>query len=242
MPYRKRTNKKRQKRSAGPRRMNYNKLIRTIKRVDTRQEFKRSPMLRIEKSYDSWVGNNGVIPLTRQDFSSALCLVQSPFQDMPLQVGALDKNQRLSSVVYPQVLKFSAMLLCDTARTQPQRFRVSVIRYNGESDIATDNSVYHGWDTTDFVHACKPGQVWSSKPFVKNQMKVLYDREYVVNDSNKTGVLCKMSLPIKRKLTFETTGSGAAAVGAGNIYILISSDNDYNIYNYNTFAFYKDLQ
>jgi len=242
MPYKRSYKKRKKGASRRPRRMNYSKLIKTIKRVDTRQEFKRAPMLRSVKSYDSWVGNNGVIPLARQDFSKALCLVQAPFQDISLQLGTLDQNQRLGSTIYPQVLKFSGMLLCDTTRTQPQRFRVMVIRYLGESDISVDNSVYSGWDTTDFTHACKPGQVWSAKPFIKNQIKVLYDKEYVVNDSNKNGVLCKMSLPIRRKITFESSASGTSAIGAGNIYLMISSDNDYNLYSYNTFGFYKDLQ
>lgn len=206
-------------------------------------EFKRAPMLRMEKSEDSWVGNTGTIPLTRSDFSSSLALVQAPFQDLALGVGtSLDKNQRLGSVVYPQVLKFSGMLLCDTARTQPQRFRVSVIRYLGESDMSIDNSTYSGFDTDTFTHICKPGQLWSTKPYVKGQIKVLWDKEYVVNDSNKTGVLCKISCPIKRRLTFETTSSGTSSVGAGNIYICISSDNDYNLFSYKTYAFYKDLQ
>lgn len=213
-----------------------------VKKLDTKLEFQRSPMLRAEKSYSSWVGQNAGPPVTRNDFTG-LVLCQAPLQDISLQVGTqLDVNQRLSSVIYPQVLKFSGTLLGMVGRTQPQRFRVMVIRYNGESDITSDNSQYNGWSVQNYLHACRPGELWSAKPFVKNQIKVLRDKEYVLNDSNKTGVVCSMSVPIKRKMTFETTSSGTSAVGAGNIYILISSDESFNLFNYRTYAFYKDLQ
>lgn len=236
MPYKKRTNKKRQKRRAGQRRMNYSRLIKTIKRVDTRQEFKRAPTLRSEKSY------GGAVATPQCLLSEAL--IQAPFQDISLSLGTLDKNQRLGSVIYPQFLKFNGILSRKTGDTDIQRFRVMVIRYNGESDMLIDNSLNNGFEKTSiqWAHVCVPGQMWSSLPYLKNQMKVLYDKTYVVNDSNKTGVVVNLSVPIRRKLTFETTGSGSNAIGAGNIYLMISSDKSYSLSNYKTYAFYKDLQ
>lgn len=216
-----------------------------VKKLDTKLEFKRSPMLRAQKNWDGWIRENAGPPKTRNDITKNSSLIQAPFQDIPVQVvsgTALDQNQRLGSMIYPQVLKFSGTLLSAVARTQPQRFRISVIRYTGESDMDITNSDLNGFALGDFVHTCRPGELFSMKPFVKNQIRVLYDKEYVVNDENKNGVVVKLSVPIKRKMTFETTNQGSNAVGAGNIYIMITSDADWNLYNYKTYAFYKDLQ
>ena len=126
----------------------------------------------------------------------------------------------------------------------PQRFRIMVVRTPGEMDWGVNNSLNQGFDAenNEWNHICRPGELWSTKPYIKNQIKVLYDREYVVNDHNKSGVVVKFSVPIRRKMTFESTSSGNTAVGAGNVAIYISSDRSYNLYNYKTYAFYKDLQ
>ena len=236
MPYKKSYRRSKKTRRHGRRKMNYSRLIKTIKRVDTRQEFKRSPMLRVEKSH------SGDIQATQ--ITSLFALVQAPWQDIPLQLGTLDLNQRLSSTIYPQVLKFNGLLARKTADNKIQRFRVMVIRYHGESDMVTDNSALNGFESVsdEWAHVCRPGELWSAKPYIKNQIKVLYDKTYTVNDTNKSGVVVNLSVPIKRKLTFESTGSGAATVGAGNVYLMISSDNSWNLSNYKTYGFYKDLQ
>lgn len=236
MPYKKSYRKKRKKAPRGSRKMNYNRLIKTIKAVDTRQEFKRAPMLRAEKSA------SGDIQATQ--FTSLYSIISAPYQDIPLQIGTLDQNQRLSSVIYPQVLKFNGVLSRKTGDTGIQRFRVMVVRYSGESDFIVDNSACNGFESfsDEWSHVCRPGEIWSAKPYVKNQLRVLFDKTYTVNDSNKTGVVVNISVPIRRKITFESTSSGGNAIGAGNIYLMISSDNSYNLSNYRTYAFYKDLQ
>ena len=234
MPYRKKYKKKNTKRRKNVlTKAQYN----AVKRIDAQQEFKRAPMLRAEKNH---TGNISPVQL-----SSGNAYYQCPYQDIALAVGTqLDQNQRLSSIIYPQVLKFNCSLKRKTGDTQLQRFRVMVIRYMGEMDFAATNSVLNGFDfsSTQWSHICRPGEIWSAKPFVKNQVKVLYDKEYVLNDANKTGVVCKLTVPIKRKMTFETTSSGSSAVGAGNIVLAVSSTNEFDIADYHTYAFYKDLQ
>lgn len=237
MPY-KRSYKKKNFRKKRPRRkMNYSSLIKTIKRVDTRMEFKRSPMLRAEKSHS---GNISPVQL-----SSGNAYYQCPFQDVALTVGTqLDKNQRLSSIIYPQVLKFNCILRRKNGATTLQRFRVMVFRYVAEMDFTVNNSILNGWDysATQWSHICRVGELWSQKPYIKNQIKVLYDKHLTVNDSNKTGCVVDLSVPIKRKMTFENANSGANSVGAGNIVLAIVSDDEFDIASYSTVGFYKDLQ
>lgn len=236
MPYRK-NNKKSYRRKRPNRKMNYSNLIKTIKKVDTRQEFKRAPMLRSEFSKEGTIISPQIL--------SSNAAIQCPFQDIPLGVGVnLDKNQRFGSEIYPQVLKFNGTLQRKTGSSDIQRFRVMVLRYAGEMDFSVLNSSNNGFELMNdqWAHICKPGQVWSAKPYIKNQVKVMYDKTYVVNDSNKSGVVVNLSVPIKRKLTYETTSSGAAAVGAGQIVLAIASDLDWNLANYYTYGFYKDLQ
>lgn len=238
MPYKRRYPRKSNKKTFKKRgRMNYNRLIKTIKRVDTRQEFKRAPMLRMVKSHSD--------NISATQLTSAFAVVQAPYQDLPLQVGTnLDQNQRLSSIIYPQVLKFNGILARHTGNTNIQRFRVMVVRYKGESDMIVDNSTMNGFESfnDEWSHICRPGELWSTKPYVKDQIKVLFDKTYTVNDTNKSGVVVNITVPIRRRITFETTGQGNNAIGAGQIYLMISSDKNYNLSNYKTFAFYKDLQ
>ena len=233
MPKNRKYNKKRKSQSKALTRAQYN----AVKRIDTRMEFKRSPTLRVEKSH------NGFVSPT--DVASTVSALQCPYQDLIVGLGSsLDQNQRLGAVIYPQALKFTALLTRKTGDTDMQRFRIMVVRYLGEMDFSVNNSAYNGFDlqSSQWAHVCRPGEIWSAKPYVKNQIKVLYDKTYLVNDSNKSGCLVKFSIPIKRKLTYEATTAGANAVGAGQIVIMISSDKNYNIQNYNTYAMYKDLQ
>lgn len=231
MPGKKRNYKRKRKPKSALTKAQYNE----VKRIDVQQEFKRAPMLRLEKWY------NDSIQAT--DLSSLSAVCQAPYQDIPLGVGTLlDQGQRLSSIIYPQVLKSSFTLLRKSGSTSIQRFRVVVVRYHGEMDFTVDNSMINGWDLADFTHNVRPGELWSAKPYVKGQIKVLYDKTYVINDTNKSGVVVNLSVPIKRKMVYETTSTGSSAVGAGNIFIGVTSDRDFNIYGYRTYAFYKDLQ
>lgn len=234
MPYKRKYRKRKKYKKRGV----TNSMIKEIKRIDTQQLFKRSPMLRAEKTYPS-----ALSPTTQ--FLDTQAIFQCPYQDIPLQVGTVPSmNQRLGTELFPQVLKFNGVLSRQTGNTDIQRFRIMVIRYNGESDFQVDNSSTNGWQafSDEWAHTCRPGEVWSVKPYIKNQIKVLYDKTYVLNDSNKSGIVANFTLPIKRKMTFETATSGTAAVGAGNITIMITSDRSYMLSNYRTYAFYKDLQ
>ena len=235
MPYRKKYKKKYSRKSRKPAALSKAQ-YQAVKKIDTQQEFKRAPMLRSEKDH---TGNISPVQL-----SSGNAYYQCPYQDIALGTGTLDQNQRLSSVIWPQVLKFNGTLKRKTGSTDIQRFRVMVLRYTGEMDFAATNSVLNGFDysSTQWSHICRPGEIWSAKPFIKNQIRVLHDKTYVVNDQNKSGVVVNLTVPIRRKLTFESSSSGSSAVGAGNIVLAVSSDNEFDIADYHTYAFYKDLQ
>lgn len=83
--------------------------------------------------------------------------VQALFQDIPLQLspssGALvNENQRLGAVLYLQRMRFSAVLFKAASNTLTgsgnpnQAFRITVIRWKGESDINVVSSNHNGWD------------------------------------------------------------------------------------------------
>lgn len=212
-------------------------LVNLIKKVDRSQEFKNSPMIQVYKSYGSQISPT--------QLTNLYAIIQAPFQDIAFSIGgsAPNQNQRLSTTIYPQVIKFNGILERATAGTAIQRFRIMVIRYHGESDMITDNSALNGWESfsDEWSHVCRPGEIWSAKPFIKGQIKVLKDKTYVINDTNKSGIAVSISCQIKRKLVFETDTSGANAIGAGNVYLMITSDKSYNLSNYRTYGLYKQL-
>lgn len=109
-------------------------------------------------------------------------------------------------------------------------------------DFNIDNSVNNGWEVlTQASHMVKPGEVWATKPFVRDQTMVLYDREYVLNNSQADSIRMNFKVDIKRKMTFETRNSGPSAVGHGNIFIGITSDSPWQLYNYRTVGLYKQF-
>lgn len=121
-------------------------------------------------------------------------------------------------------------------------FRISVLRWKGESDLATDNSNYNGFDVvTDLAHSLGPGDDLITKVYMKNQVQVLYDRTFWALDKQKEGVWVDIRVPIKRQMTFESPGTGHGAVGAGNTYLMIRSNDDYSLMDYKSVGIYKSL-
>lgn len=65
----------------------------------------------------------------------------------------------------------------------------------------------------------------------------------MITSETQIGRWVSIDLDLKsRKITFEADTGGAASVGAGNIYLAISSTLGFNLGYYNTTAMYKDLQ
>ncbi len=126
----------------------------------------------------------------------------------------------------------------------PQRFRVMVVRYKGEMDFAIDNSINNGFEIlTEALHLPRVGQSWEDMPFVRSQVQVLYDRTYNLsaNPLIQNGVAVAIKVPIKKKLTYESTSSGAPGVGAGNVFLAITSDAAFNIMDYYSTCLYKQM-
>lgn len=126
----------------------------------------------------------------------------------------------------------------------PVRFRVCVVRYIGEMDFNVDNNIANGWDplANQGNHMVFPGEDWLTKPYVKGQVQILYDREFVLQELTSDGVVVSFNIAIKKKLVFESTLGGAAAVGPGNTFIAISSNGTrWNLYDSYTTASYKEI-
>ena len=173
---------------------------------------------------------------------------QAPWQDIPLQLfnaaGPIpQKDQRLGADIYLQNLVFEGTLLrAGTGSLSiPQRFRVTVMRWIGESDVSIDNTAHNGFDITSDAHALFPGEIVLAKQTLRNQVQVLFDRTYQVAKSTDLGVMVKINVPIKKKMTYEFTSSGPSAVGAGNTYLVINSTGAFNVLNYKSYGLYKDL-
>lgn len=129
-------------------------------------------------------------------------------------------------------------------RVLPQRFRVMVIRYPGEMDFTIDNSFNNGFELQNQTsHIPKVGQSWEDLPYVRNQIQVLYDRTFTIQETAQMqeGIGCSVNVNIKKKMTFESTSSGHAAVGAGNVYLAINSDRDFTVNSYILTALYKQV-
>ncbi len=207
--------------------------------------FERAPKLRFTRSYFNEIQ---VTDLTVNDAA-----FQAPFQDIPVQLltpttGLPDMNQRLGTVIYPQYLEVSMTLLRKQLGTlvalMPQRYRVMVVRYIGEMDLAIDNqAAATGWDVLNnqSEHVAFPGQAWIDKHFMKGQVQILYDRTYHQKADTTSGVVVKFKAKINKKLTYETERGGAAAVGAGNIYLAVTSDGLWNLTRYHVTAVWKQM-
>lgn len=222
-----------------------------VKKIDRQQEWKRAPMLRNEKFYLDAINEDADV-----DIAKAFIAFQAPYQDIPLQLAPTvpDRNQRTGAEIYPQFLKCSFILNRkreedvapfmhpDTYDSVCQRFRVCVVRYIGEMDYTVNNAANHGWHlmNTNSDHALTPGELWSGKPLIKNQIQVLWDREYVMSRGDGIGLVVDIKCKINKKLTYETKNS--SNIGAGNIVIIVSSDKNWQMPNgYRTYAFYKEL-
>lgn len=72
-------------------------------------------------------------------------------------------------------------------------------------------------------------------------MQVLYDRTFVSMDKQKEGVFVDLNIPLRRTMTFEEHGSGASAVGAGNTYLMITSNQQYTVTDPKSVGVYKSL-
>lgn len=130
------------------------------------------------------------------------------------------------------------------ARTVPQRFRVVVVRYPGEMDFQINNAANNGFDQeTQTAHMPRVGQSWHDMPFMRNQVQILYDRTYTIDKTAtfQQGVRCAFNVKIQKKMTYETTSTGATAVGAGNIFLGIISDDGFTVRDYYLTALYKQL-
>lgn len=111
-------------------------------------------------------------------------------------------------------------------------------------DFQVDNSINNGFDVlTEAAHMPRVGQSWEDMPFTRGQIQVLYDRTYTIQYGAllQDGVRVAIKVPIKKKMTFETISSGAPAVGAGNVWMGITSDQAFNIRDYYTTALYKQM-
>lgn len=215
------------------------KLLSVIRKVDQIQEFKRQPLRHIIKSR---IGNVGL------GITPPAALFQCPYQDIPLALSAVKPNElgRNSATIYPQWMEFDGYMLSmvGTSRTKPQRFRVVVVRYKGEMDFDVNNGNNNGFDQeTQTTHMPRVGASWESLPYVRNQIQVLYDKTFTINlaATFQLGLRVHFKVNIQKKLTFEEIGSGPSAVGAGNVYIGICSDDLFTVADYVTTATYKEM-
>lgn len=130
------------------------------------------------------------------------------------------------------------------ARVVPQRFRVVVVRYIGEMDFNVDNAINNGFEIlTEGAHMPRVGQSWEDLPFLRGQIQVLYDKTYTIDKTGlfQEGLRVHFKVPIKKKMVWETNSSGGGAVGAGNVWLGINSDQVFNVSNYITTALYKQM-
>lgn len=198
-----------------------------------------------------------------EDLEENFTLVMAPYQDIPYQATApvgdnglsrLDVNVRTGSVIYPQYLHCWMVLMRahdgvypylpdDKYGADVQQFRICVVRWRGETDIAIDNAQNNvGWMIIDDqIHTVAPGEMWSDKPYIKGQIDVLYDRTVTVDFADRVGCVHDLKVQIRKKLVFEKSLPGNNSVGAGNVYIMVRSNLPFNIKEYRTHAFYKEL-
>lgn len=235
---------RRSKRS-GVQKKSKSKLQKLVTRAVAKQVRRMIPDLYTEKSHSGWINGDN-------DFDEAFALFQAPFQDINLQLstGEPSKNQRTDAVIRLQRLHFGGMF--QRAEDQPsgykeesQALRIMVVYIRGEADHAVDNSQLHGWDpdNNQWTHAVKPGQLMLTKPFVRDQYVVLYDRTYRFENAYVIGKWIEFQVNLgNRKMTFETVGEGANAVGNGQVYIQITSTAPYRLGDYYTTGVYKDMQ
>lgn len=173
-------------------------------------------------------------------------LFQTPFQDIPTQLPNTFPNEdaRSQATLMLQRLQFSGTLTSSMPTPEyPARFRVVVIRYIGEMDFRVDNNIATGWDSLSNQgnHMVFPGENWENKPYVRGQIQILFDREYVKQQDVSNGVVVSIDVPIYKKLTYEAVGSGATAVGRGNVFIGISSNSSaWNLFDAWTTGTYKE--
>lgn len=198
------------------------KTLKVVRANSKSMALKAAPLLRQVKD---WKPADGQIQATF--YLSTEQLFQAPFQDLPVQLAPTKPGeaQRTSAVIYPQFLKLRALLQAASPAYNGleggQYFRVVVFRYPGEMDFAIDNGAVvvsnkpYGWmkSATQTAHMVYPFEDWRNKPFIKNQIQVLADRTYFINDAAKLSADVNMTVPIRKKLTFEQISGGAAAVG-----------------------------
>lgn len=213
-------------------------LVKLIKRVDTQQEFKRSPMLYREYDFSGALTGSNILP----NYYS----VCTPFGPMPMGIGVEQQNQRLNDAIYPQLIKGELKLIKDNANV-PQSFRVYCLRWTGEEPFlitAASPATSPVFEITSssgaHQHLVNFNEQWSVKKFSKNQVEVLMDRKFYLNDISKDSMCFRFKVMIRRKLTFET--QSGVDTGAGNIWFVICSNLPYNVEDANIVGYYKDLQ
>lgn len=111
-------------------------------------------------------------------------------------------------------------------------------------DFTIDNSINNGFEIKqEPLHMPQVGQSWEDMPFLRDQIQVLYDRTYTIKYGAllQDGLRVAIKVPIKKKLTYESVISGSPGVGAGNVFLAITSDQAFNVRDYFTTALYKQM-
>lgn len=119
-----------------------------------------------------------------------------------------------------------------------------VWRSIGEANLSTTNAL-NGWEpkNTEALHVLPPGKDVKTLAFIKNQQTVLYDKTFKVENTEVMGRHVRADVNLRgAKLTFETAAAGGGAVGAGNIFIVVTSNLSYKLGAYYTTGFYRDFQ